>query len=146
MLVRGVLNGSRMTGDCHVRFCEELAGRFPPLWRKRRVSRRTSVKTRKKRPLSRELLYRCESSLQQHFNNATIRDLVRIYVVYPELTPRKGMFRKRLLKLSDRHSLLLFGARGVGKSSLLEVLFHFEDNLYINLLDPLEEARFCSKS
>lgn len=52
------------------------------------------------------------------------------------------MFRKRLLKLSTSHSLLLFGARGVGKSSLLEALFHFENNLYINLLDPLEEARF----
>ena len=53
------------------------------------------------------------------------------------------MYRKRLLKLSLSHSLLLFGARGVGKSSLLEALFHFEGNLYINLLDPLEEARFA---
>ncbi len=49
---------------------------------------------------------------------------------------------KRQLKLHRRHSLFLFGARGVGKSTLLEAEFNFKDNLYINLLDPLEEARF----
>lgn len=53
------------------------------------------------------------------------------------------MFTKRFLKVHEDYSILLFGARGVGKSSLLEVLFDFNDNLYINLLDPLEEARFA---
>lgn len=54
------------------------------------------------------------------------------------------MFVKRLLELPRSHSFFLFGARGVGKSSLLEVLFKPERTLYINLLDPLEEARFAS--
>jgi predicted AAA+ superfamily ATPase len=54
------------------------------------------------------------------------------------------MFIKRQLILPPRHSLFLFGARGVGKSSLLETLFQFKKNLYINLLDPLEEARFAN--
>ncbi len=53
------------------------------------------------------------------------------------------MFRKRLLTLSAKHSFFLFGARGVGKSALLEAVFPVKQNLYINLLDPLEEARFA---
>ena len=52
------------------------------------------------------------------------------------------MFIKRLLKLVHKHSLLLFGARGVGKSALLEAEFKRQSNLYINLLDPFEESRF----
>lgn len=52
------------------------------------------------------------------------------------------MLIKRLLQLPRQHSIFLFGARGVGKSSLLEAEFKFRGNLYINLLDPLEEARF----
>jgi uncharacterized protein len=38
--------------------------------------------------------------------------------------------------------LFLFGARGVGKSTLLSYLYDLDDNLSINLLDPLEEDRF----
>ena len=53
------------------------------------------------------------------------------------------MFIERLLTLPQHHTLLLFGARGVGKSFLLEAAFNFKDSLYINLLDPLEEARFA---
>lgn len=53
------------------------------------------------------------------------------------------MYLSRLLTLPDDCSILLFGARGVGKSSLLDVLFNLADCLYINLLDPLEEARFA---
>lgn len=53
------------------------------------------------------------------------------------------MYISRLLTLPEDASLLLFGARGVGKSSLLDALFHFDEVLYINLLDPLEEARFA---
>lgn len=53
------------------------------------------------------------------------------------------MFIKRLLILPRKHSILLFGARGVGKSSLLESEFDFNNSLYINLLDPIEEARFA---
>ncbi len=53
------------------------------------------------------------------------------------------MYLARLLTLAKHHTLLLFGARGVGKSALLEAIFNFKDNLYINLLNPLEEARFA---
>src|SRR3990167_5530929 len=50
---------------------------------------------------------------------------------------------KRLLVLSKHYSFFLFGARGVGKSTLVETCFGFENNLYINLLDPIEEDRFA---
>jgi uncharacterized protein len=53
------------------------------------------------------------------------------------------MFINRLIKLPNNHTILLFGARGVGKSSLLEAEFKFASNLYINLLDPFEEQRFA---
>lgn len=53
------------------------------------------------------------------------------------------MFIARLLELPKKHSLLLFGARGVGKSSLLRAELSFDNSLYINLLDPIEEARFA---
>lgn len=52
------------------------------------------------------------------------------------------MYISRFLTLPEGCSILLFGARGVGKSSLLEALFNLENCLYINLLDPMEEARF----
>lgn len=53
------------------------------------------------------------------------------------------MFIARLLTLPQHHTLLLFGARGVGKSSLIEATFNVKNSLYINLLDPFEEARFA---
>ncbi len=51
-------------------------------------------------------------------------------------------FIKRLLKLPRAESTLLFGARGVGKSSLLEEEYNSENSLFINLLDPMEQERF----
>jgi predicted AAA+ superfamily ATPase len=53
------------------------------------------------------------------------------------------MFIERLLKLPRQYTLLLLGARGVGKSSLIETEFKLKENLYINLLDPQEEDRFA---
>lgn len=53
-----------------------------------------------------------------------------------------AMHVKRLLELPRDHSLLLFGARGVGKSSLLEEEFDLDKNLYLDLLDPEIELRF----
>lgn len=50
---------------------------------------------------------------------------------------------KRHLSLPRRSTLLLFGARGVGKSFLLETDFNLAQALFINLLDPAEEARFA---
>lgn len=50
---------------------------------------------------------------------------------------------KRLLALPDDYSLMLFGARGVGKSTLLAQRFDLGQSLYINLLDPAEEASFA---
>src|SRR3990167_9728805 len=55
------------------------------------------------------------------------------------------MYVKRHLALPHDHSVLLFGARGVGKSSLLEDEFRLNQNLYIDLLDPEIEARFQEK-
>ncbi len=52
------------------------------------------------------------------------------------------MHVKRQLELPLDHSVLLFGARGVGKSSLLEDEFNLNKNLYIDLLDPEIEMRF----
>lgn len=49
---------------------------------------------------------------------------------------------KRLLKLTEEYSLFLFGARGVGKSTLVEKQFDANQNLYINLLDREEEDKF----
>lgn len=53
------------------------------------------------------------------------------------------MLIDRLLTLDPKHSLLLFGARGVGKSFLIKAKFDHAGNLYINLLNPLEEDRFA---
>ena len=53
------------------------------------------------------------------------------------------MLIQRHLTLPRRYSFLLFGARGVGKSSLLETDFDLSQVLFLNLLDPLEEARFA---
>lgn len=50
---------------------------------------------------------------------------------------------KRLLQLTTTYSVLLLGARGTGKSTLVRETYPSEDNLYIDLLDPEEEARFA---
>ncbi len=55
------------------------------------------------------------------------------------------MYFRREIALPHDHSLLLFGARGVGKSALLEEEFKLNQNLYINLLDPEIEVRFLEK-
>jgi putative ribosome biogenesis GTPase RsgA len=49
----------------------------------------------------------------------------------------------RLLQIHKTQSLFLFGARGVGKSTLLEEEFRPEATLWIDLLDPVEEDRFA---
>ncbi len=50
---------------------------------------------------------------------------------------------KRTQQLTQHYSLFLFGARGTGKSTLIEQTFDLERCLYINLLNPLEEDRFA---
>lgn len=50
--------------------------------------------------------------------------------------------RQRLLTLTQKYSLFLFGARGTGKSTLVESTYNLEKSLYINLLDPTEEDEF----
>lgn len=50
---------------------------------------------------------------------------------------------RRFLKLPHQCSVLLFGARGVGKSTLLEEEFDLGRALVLNLLDPMVEARFA---
>lgn len=52
------------------------------------------------------------------------------------------MLINRLLQLPDDYSFFLFGARGTGKSTLLETVFAPEETLFINLLDPYVELRF----
>lgn len=49
----------------------------------------------------------------------------------------------RLLKLPRKQSLFLFGARGTGKSTLLQQLFSLNNCLWLNLLDPDQENRFA---
>lgn len=57
---------------------------------------------------------------------------------------KEGPFmRNRLLSPTKSYSFFLFGARGVGKSTLIETLFSTEESLLINLLDPVEEDRFA---
>jgi predicted AAA+ superfamily ATPase len=51
------------------------------------------------------------------------------------------MFR-RLVNLPKKHSFFLFGARGTGKSSLLEATFDPNSSLYIDLLHPTEYTAF----
>jgi len=48
----------------------------------------------------------------------------------------------RLLKLPKNQSLFLFGARGTGKSTLVEDQFDHERCLYLNLLNPEQESRY----
>ena len=50
---------------------------------------------------------------------------------------------QRLLKLTTTYSVLLLGARGTGKSTLVRETYPDAHNLSIDLLDPEEEARFA---
>src|SRR4051812_18007540 len=51
---------------------------------------------------------------------------------------------KRLLKLTRDYSLFLLGARGTGKSTLVEATYRLnnQEHAYINLLDTIVEDRF----
>ncbi len=49
---------------------------------------------------------------------------------------------KRLIKLPMNHHVLLFGARGVGKSTWLKYCFEDAKSLWINLLKASDENRF----
>ena len=51
--------------------------------------------------------------------------------------------KKRLLILEQDYSLFLFGARGVGKSTLIETTFSIKKRLIINLLDVKQEDRLA---
>lgn len=51
------------------------------------------------------------------------------------------MFHRKL-SFSDRDSILLFGARGTGKSTLLKTIFPAGKALWVDLLKPEVEARF----
>src|SRR5258708_2222235 len=50
---------------------------------------------------------------------------------------------QRLLKINKNHSVILFGARGTGKSTLTLNEFNPETTLWIDLLDPANEDRFA---
>lgn len=49
----------------------------------------------------------------------------------------------RLIKIKKNHSLMIFGARGTGKSTLLKQTFNTKNTLWIDLLDPSQEERFA---
>jgi|GEM_PF-6459540 len=51
--------------------------------------------------------------------------------------------KKRLLILEKEYSLFLFGARGVGKSTLVEATYDSKKCLMINLLDAEQEDRLA---
>ena len=50
---------------------------------------------------------------------------------------------KRLIELPDTDSILLFGPRGVGKSTLLKSVFDEERCLWIDLLSAKQEERYA---
>jgi uncharacterized protein len=52
------------------------------------------------------------------------------------------MFVKRLINLPKDYSFFLFGARGTGKSTMLETIYDPKHAIFINLLSPVEELRF----
>lgn len=78
-----------------------------------------------------------------------IRSSIRICItmaVHPKFEVRdflRTTMIKRLLKLTKKYSLFLFGARGVGKSTLVTSSFNPGAAIYFNLLDPKEEHRFA---
>ena len=49
---------------------------------------------------------------------------------------------RRIAKLSPRHSFFLFGARGTGKSTLIELRHKYKNTLWIDLLLYEEEEKF----
>jgi predicted AAA+ superfamily ATPase len=49
---------------------------------------------------------------------------------------------QRILRLPEKHSFFLFGARGTGKTSLLRALFKEEDTLFVDLLNLEQETQF----
>ena len=49
----------------------------------------------------------------------------------------------RLLNLPINRNILLFGARGTGKSTLLRSIFKESSTYWINLLDPQDEEKFA---
>ncbi len=55
---------------------------------------------------------------------------------------KKQKLLERLLKLPQKQTLFLFGARGTGKSTLLQQLFSHDNYLWLDLLDLEQEARF----
>lgn len=50
---------------------------------------------------------------------------------------------KRLLQLPIEQSFFLFGARGTGKSTLIEHVFDHQNSLWIDLLEPEQEDLFA---
>jgi uncharacterized protein len=50
---------------------------------------------------------------------------------------------QRLINLSKTYSLFLFGARNTGKSHLVQTEFKAGQTLYIDLLDPMIEAKYA---
>jgi predicted AAA+ superfamily ATPase len=51
--------------------------------------------------------------------------------------------KNRLLSLPENYSFFLFGARGVGKSTLIRKNFSNETSFWIDLLKPLSESRYA---
>lgn len=59
------------------------------------------------------------------------------------MIPKMGkMMQERLLALPKNYSFFLFGARGVGKSTLIQNSFDQKEAFWIDLLDPSVEDRY----
>lgn len=72
---------------------------------------------------------------------ALIRSILRKYTTYSEYNPVPVI--ERILELPVNRSLLLFGARNTGKSTLIQQTYPNEISITIDLLDPIEEERFA---
>lgn len=59
------------------------------------------------------------------------------------LKPEETQLYQRLIQLDTQYSFFLFGARGVGKSTLLQTRFSDRDFIWIDLLDAEQEAHFA---
>lgn len=94
------------------------------------------------RPLSSTFRTPPHTSSRRDPLNILIDKRVIYQVSYSIIRSELWTMLPRLLNLPNDHSFFLFGARGTGKTSLLERVYPRSQTLWIDLLNPKEERRF----